>query len=60
MNKHADTTFVFCFPTIVKPLMCNSECVIWLAHDVGGQVDTRYEVGHDASDAKVHSFHFLN
>jgi hypothetical protein len=29
-------------------------------HDVGCQVDTRYEVGHDASDTKVHSFYFLN
>ena len=30
-------------------------------HDVGGvQLDTRDEVGHDASDTKVHSFYFLN
>jgi hypothetical protein len=29
-------------------------------HDVGGWVDNRYEVGHDASDTKVNSFYFLN
>jgi len=35
--------------------MCNSQNVRRLApHDVGSvQVDTRYEVGHDAGDTKV-------
>jgi len=42
--------------------MFNSLCVIRLGHhDVGGvHLDIRYEVGHDASDIKVHLFYFLN
>ena len=42
--------------------MCNSQYVRRLAHHdvVGVQLDTRYEVGHDESDTKVHSFYFLN
>jgi len=44
--------------------MCNSQYVMRPVHHDGGvQLDRRYEVGHDASATKVHSFYdsyFLN
>jgi len=42
--------------------MCNSQYVTRLAQqDIGSvNLDTRYEVGDDTSDTRLHSFYFLN
>ena len=56
------TLFFFLFSYNSKPVMCNSQYIIRLAHHGvdSVQLETRYDMGHHASDTKVHLFYFFN